>query len=199
MQPTISPTVTSPPSTPLPCPNECAAPDCFFAGKPGPSWWPPEWSGDPDGSPTEDGFCTKFCNEYDTDSDPGKRVCSNTLWDPNGIDCTTCASAVNAPPLPIDERQPSSGLCSAIDSLSGHLLWGRGVRECNNGPEPTNDERCTVYQGFNGDAIINPERNCGSFCSHFGLSCINGYDDGEDGCVYGGLGIGCFVSVLVVL
>eukprot|EP00555_Chaetoceros_dichaeta_P001754 CAMPEP_0198276148 /NCGR_PEP_ID=MMETSP1447-20131203/65154_1 /TAXON_ID=420782 /ORGANISM="Chaetoceros dichaeta, Strain CCMP1751" /LENGTH=1050 /DNA_ID=CAMNT_0043971071 /DNA_START=60 /DNA_END=3213 /DNA_ORIENTATION=- len=188
-QPTTSPTVTSPPST---CPEECAAPDCFFAGKPGPSWWPPEWVGDPNGSPTEDGFCTKFCNEYDPNSNPGKRVCSSTLWDTNGIDCTPCTALVNAPPLPIDERLPSSGLCSTTDDLSGHLLWGKGVRECNTGREPTNDARCTVYQGFNGDEIINPERNCDSFCTHFGLFCINGYDDGEDGCVYGGQGIGCF-------
>ena len=177
------------------CPVECSAPNCFFAGKPGPPWWPPEWPGDPDGAPTQDGFCLNYCNEYDPLNAPGSRICGYTQWDPNGIDCSTCSIYVNAPPLPEEDRLPSSGLCNETDNLSGHVLWGSGIRECNNGPEPTDNTRCTIYQGLNGDEVVNAERTCDGFCNHFGLSCLNGYDDGDNGCTYGGEGIGCFVSL----
>merc|ERR1711862_361442 len=45
--------------------------------------------------------------------------------------------------------------------------------------------------GMHGDYVVNPERTCRGFCSSFGLQCINGYDDGENSCLYGGSGIGC--------
>lgn len=172
------------------CPLECTVPKCTWLGTDGPGW-DPTWNRDEDGTPTENGFCTNYCAEYE----PGKALCGNGAWHQSGRDCTGCASLASDPILdPSDRTVPSSGLCASVEGMSGHVLWGTGIKQCVDGPQPSSDTVCTVQQSFNGDDIVNPGRTCGSFCSHFGLSCLNGYDDGENGCIYGGEGIGCDVS-----
>lgn len=189
--PPPAPTTTAPTPGPGPdlapgCPSLCAVPTCLWSGQDGPGW-DPDWSSDEDGTPTENGLCTNYCKDYE----PGKYLCGVSSWHQSGVDCSGCDGLAADPIIPPADRAPSSGLCAATEGLSGHILFGNSVRQCSNGPQPTNDDQCTVYQAFNGDTIVNPQRTCGGFCSSFNLACINGYDDGENGCVYGGPGIGC--------
>ncbi len=184
--PTASPTGSSTISDG--CPNKCTVPTCIGLGTDGPGW-KDEWSRDEDAVPTENGFCTKYCKVYDDTT--GAALCGDGDWHKSGTDCTGCTSIAQNPIIPEEDREESSGLCAAIEELSGHALWGTGVKECGNGQEPTNDSRCTIWQSMNGDGVLNPERTCRGFCSSFGLQCKNGYDDGENGCLYGGEGIGC--------
>ncbi len=184
--PTASPTVSSTISNG--CPSKCAVPTCVYLDTDGPGW-NDEWSRDEDGVATKNGFCTAYCKVYDEST--GKALCGDGDWHRSGTDCTGCAAIAADPIISEEEREESSGLCAAVEELSGHALWGTGVKECSTGAEPTNDSRCTVWQSMNGDSSINPERTCRGFCSSFGLQCENGYDDGEDGCLYGGDGIGC--------
>eukprot|EP00592_Proboscia_alata_P016555 CAMPEP_0194396696 /NCGR_PEP_ID=MMETSP0174-20130528/125135_1 /TAXON_ID=216777 /ORGANISM="Proboscia alata, Strain PI-D3" /LENGTH=998 /DNA_ID=CAMNT_0039192795 /DNA_START=386 /DNA_END=3382 /DNA_ORIENTATION=- len=170
------------------CPSECAVPNCVWLGTDGPEW-DPSWSRDDDGTPTNNGFCTNYCKVYDSESQ--KALCGDGAWHQSGTDCTGCQDIALNPTLPPIERGPSSGLCQATESLSGHALWGKGTFECNGGPNPTSPSVCTVYQAFNGDKTVNSGRTCEDFCTNFGLKCLNGFDDSEDGCLYGGPGIGC--------
>ena len=135
------------------------------------------------GTPTENGFCTTFCKVYDKAS--GKAVCGDGPWHKTGTDCTGC-KVVASELLPLADRVPSSGLCAATESMSGIATWGTAIKECE-----SSKNSCTVWQGLNGDSALNPERTCRGFCASFGLQCVNGYDDGDDGCIYGGEGIGC--------
>lgn len=183
--PTSQPVTSGPTQTPL-CPTECSVPNCIWSGKDGPGW-DPSWSADEDGRQTENGFCTNYCKAYDV----GKYLCGSSAWHQTGVDCSACATLAIDPIIPPEDRKPSAGLCATVESLSGHALWGNGIKQCTSGPQPSDSTKCTVHQSFNGDAVVNPERTCRSFCSHFDFSCINGYDDGEDGCLYGGPGIGC--------
>mmetsp|Transcript_18961 Transcript_18961/g.28092 ORF Transcript_18961/g.28092 Transcript_18961/m.28092 type:complete len:1368 (+) Transcript_18961:371-4474(+) len=183
--PTSQPVTLGPTVTPG-CPAECSVPTCVWSGTDGPGW-DLSWTGDEDGTQTKNGFCTNYCKAYDV----GKYLCGSSAWHQTGIDCSACAILAMDPIIPPEDREPSVGLCATVAALSGHALWGDAIKQCTGGPQPSDNTKCTVYQAFNGDEIVNPERTCGSFCSHFGFSCINGYDDGEDGCLYGGPGIGC--------
>ena len=162
---------------------------CVWNGVDGPGW-DPSWNGDTDGTPTKNGYCTNYCKEYTA----GKALCGTSSWHISGTDCTGCASIASNPIIDPHNRKPSSGLCATVENMSGHILWGSGIKQCLDGPQASNDDVCTVYQVFNGDKIVNPGRTCESFCTHFGLTCLNGYDDGENRCIYGGPGIGCNVS-----
>jgi len=157
-------------------------PKCLWTGEGGPEW-DPSWQGDMYGTPTENGFCTNFCKVYDEAS--SKAVCGDGPWHKTGTDCTGC-KAITSELLPPADRAPSSGLCAATESMSGIATWGTAIKECE-----SSENSCTVWQGLNGDSALNPERTCRGFCASFGLQCVNGYDDGDDGCLYGGEGIGC--------
>lgn len=170
-------TLAHPPSG---CPAQCHVSTCVFLGTDGPGW-DSSWARDDDGRPTVNGVCTHFCKDYEA----GKYLCGDGAWHRDGVDCTSCANDSPPPPAP---APPS--LCSA-SGMTGHRAWGTGIKQCDAGPAPTSDTVCTVWQGMNGDSVVNPGRTCRSFCSHFGLSCLNGYDDGNNGCTYGGAGIGC--------
>jgi len=108
-----------------------------------------------------------------------------------GIECSNCDAWNESPILEDKDTKPSSGLCAETGQMSDHVIWGKGVKECNNGPHPTSEDVCTVHQSVNGDSVINPQRTCRGFCNHFGLACLNGFDDGDNDCTYGGVGIGC--------
>ena len=84
------------------------------------------------------------------------------------------------------DPRPRRGMCTAVEDLSGHVLLGSAIREFSGGPQPTDDTQCTVYQVLNGDEAANLRKTCGSFCSHFGLSCVNGYDGEKGLCLYEG-------------
>ena len=181
--PTANPIIAPP--TPMfeNCPSECMVPTCVWSGEDGPGW-DPSWIGDGvDGRPTKNGFCTHHCKVYDEES--GKALCGDGAWHQSGTDCTGC-EAIASEILSPENRAPSTGLCAATESMSGLPSWGTGIKECE-----ATENSCTVWQSMNGDSEINPQRTCRDFCSSFGLLCINGYDDGADGCTYGGEGIGC--------
>ena len=116
-----------------------------------------------------------------------------------GREWTARASQRTQSPPSSKTGHPRRGMCAAVEDLSGHVLLGSANRECSGGPQPTDDTQCTVYQALNADEVVDPRKTCGSFCSHFGLSCVNGYGDGEGSCLYGGEGIGCSVSCVHTL
>jgi hypothetical protein len=138
---------------------------CKWSGDGGPGW-DDTWTADPKPNhPTENGVCTQHCVEYES----AKWLCGAHEWHKGtygerSVDCTGCAQA----------------------GMTKHITWGTALVACD-----ISKDECTVYQSLNGDAVINPGRTCRDFCSHFGLVCVNGYDDGGDGCLYGGEGIGC--------
>ena len=171
------------------CPTHCAVPECIWLGTDGPGW-DPSWNRDEDGTPTRNGFCTNYCKQLPAPHSH-LSLCGNGDWHMTGTDCRGCSSIASNPLLAVEERQPSTGLCARLEAMSGHALWGIGIDQCTNGPEPSSDTVCTVRQSMNGDDVINPGRTCESFCTYFGLNCLNGYDDGENRCLYGGSGIGC--------
>jgi len=189
LEPTASP-IVNPPTFKNCDVTKCSVPTCVWSGKDGPGW-DPLWTGDTDGKRTKSGFCTDYCKVYNDDD--GKALCGTSSWHQSGTNCSGCAGLASNPTIPKEDQKPSSGLCADTETLSSHVLWGSGMIECGagTGPAPTTEFRCTVYQAFNGDSILNPGRTCDDFCSSSGLKCKNGYDDVGDGCSFGGPGIGC--------
>jgi hypothetical protein len=169
------------------CPLTCMAHTCKWSGDGGPGW-DESWRADPKPNhPTVDGVCTQHCTEYEA----GKWLCGAHDWHKGvygdrSVDCTGCADPGK---YPFDAKPPTAdeqnSLCGA-SGMTAHITWGTAIRACQ-----VSGTECTVYQSLNGDAVLNPGRTCASFCASFGLSCLNGYDDGDDGCTYGGPGIGC--------
>eukprot|EP00928_Gymnodinium_smaydae_P004863 TRINITY_DN11664_c1_g2_i2.p1 TRINITY_DN11664_c1_g2~~TRINITY_DN11664_c1_g2_i2.p1 ORF type:complete len:1222 (+),score=147.64 TRINITY_DN11664_c1_g2_i2:88-3753(+) len=197
--PEVTPTPTAQPS-PMPpsfrgCPSQCIAPLCHWSGFNGPGW-DASWSADgPDDKRTENGVCKHWCKKYTTSQDAAagdRYFCGDGSWHRSGIDCRLCTDQSHAG---IDSNSPLSR-CSQPGanqevSIGSHRAWGTAIRLCTGGSAASNMDRCTVYQALNGDSVVNPGRTCRNFCEHFGLSCANGWDDGSDGCTYGGPGIGC--------